>query len=200
MNAAEVINAARRVGVQIHVDGGDLVLNALARPRDDVLELLRHHKADIVALLRPGAGYWSAEEWLAYFDERAGIAKFADGLARPQAEVQAFEACISEWLNRTFTPSSPDRCFECGGGDDPYGPSLPHGTATIGHVWLHRECWRHHRERRWAEAVASLEAMGVFPVSGYGLRYGALGGDGRRNTESYGVFGFDPHIPTATTN
>lgn len=42
------------------------------------------HKPGIVALLRPGRDGWSADDWLAFFDERAGIAEF-DGES-PRAE------------------------------------------------------------------------------------------------------------------
>jgi hypothetical protein len=56
-------------------------------------------------MLRPGEwhspeGGWSAEEWLVFFDERAGVAEFDGGLPRPQAEVHAFACCVAEWLNQ----------------------------------------------------------------------------------------------------
>jgi hypothetical protein len=38
-----------------------------------VLDLLSRHKGEVVALLRPGRNGWSAEDWRAFFDERAGI-------------------------------------------------------------------------------------------------------------------------------
>ena len=47
-----------------------------------ILDLLSRHKPGIVALLRPGRDGWSAEDWQAFFDERAGIAEFDGGLPR----------------------------------------------------------------------------------------------------------------------
>lgn len=104
---------------------------------------------------------WLPEDWLAFFDERAGIAEFDGALARADAEAQAREACISEWLNRSLAPSEPDRCCECGEEDDASDPLLPHGVETRGHVWLHSRCWPRHCDRRQAEAVAALRAMGM---------------------------------------
>ena len=61
-----------------------------------------------MTLVRPdGDGGWSAEDWQVFFDERAGIAEFDGGLPRPEAEVQAFACCVSEWLNRNPVRSRP---------------------------------------------------------------------------------------------
>jgi hypothetical protein len=63
---------------------------------------------------------WSAVDWLAFFDERAGIAEFDGGL--PRAEAQAFTCCVVEWLNRNPERSSPGYCLSCGDrahADDP---------------------------------------------------------------------------------
>ena len=50
-----------------------LMLDADAAPSPQLLNLLAHHKAGVIALLRPENDGWSAYDWLAYFDERAGI-------------------------------------------------------------------------------------------------------------------------------
>ena len=104
---------------------------------------------------------WLPEDWQVYFDERAGIAEFDGGLARAEAEARAFECYVVEWINRSFVPSEPDRCCECGQEDDVSDPLLPHGVEALGHVWLHSRCWSRHCDRRRAEAVAALCAMGV---------------------------------------
>jgi hypothetical protein len=62
--------------------------------------LLLQHKAGVVALLRAAHDGWSAKDWLAFFDERAGIAEFDGGLPRADAEARAFACCVAEWLNR----------------------------------------------------------------------------------------------------
>ena len=99
MNAVQALEAARAAGITIALDGDDLMLQASAQPPEYVLELLSHHKRGIVVLLRPDRS-WTAEDWRALYDERAGIAEFDGGLSRREAEAQAFDSCVIEWLNR----------------------------------------------------------------------------------------------------
>ena len=73
MSAAEALKAARTVGIELVLDGNSLVLEAASEPPAVVLESLSRHKAEIIAMLRPGRDGWSAEDWQAYFDECAGI-------------------------------------------------------------------------------------------------------------------------------
>ena len=100
MSAIKALNAARAAGVALALDGDVLVLCAASEPPAAVLDAVSRHKAEIVALLRPGRDGWSAEDWQAYFDERAGIFEFDGGLPRAEAEARAFECCVVEWLNR----------------------------------------------------------------------------------------------------
>src|SRR5690349_12253985 len=110
MTAVEALRAARSLGVCVGVDGDDLVLEAPAAPPDGVLDLLRQHKPSILALLRARDDGWSAEDWQAYFEERAGIAEFDGGMTRPAAEAQAFKCCIVTWLNQNPVRSTPGAC------------------------------------------------------------------------------------------
>ena len=82
MKAAEALRTARAAGVEIALDGDDLVLEASSPPLEPVLEALSRNKAGIVALLCPGGDGWSAEDWQVYFDERAAIAEFDGVLPR----------------------------------------------------------------------------------------------------------------------
>jgi hypothetical protein len=100
LSAVEALKAARAAGIEIALDGDDLVLSAALAPPAAVLDALSRHKAEIVALLRPGRDGWSGEDWQVYFDERAGIAEFDGGLPRVDAEARAFACCVVEWLNR----------------------------------------------------------------------------------------------------
>ena len=100
MNAAEVLMAAWVSGIDVGIDGDDLVLEASAAPPSAVLDLLSRHKAGIVTLLRAADDGWSAEDWQVFFDERASIAEFDGGLPRSQAEAQALACCAAEWLLR----------------------------------------------------------------------------------------------------
>ena len=90
MNAVQALEAARAAGITIALEGDDLMLQASAQPPEAVLELLSHHKPGIVVLLRPDRS-WTAEDWRALYDERAGIAEFDGGLSRRDAQAQAFE-------------------------------------------------------------------------------------------------------------
>ena len=53
MTAAEAIDAARRAGVVVTVDAGDLVLKAPVRPPSAVIVALAEHKAGILEILTP---------------------------------------------------------------------------------------------------------------------------------------------------
>ena len=110
MSAIEALKAARAAGIEVSLDGDELVLEATAPPPTGVLDLLSSHKPDILALLRDARDGWSAEDWRVFFDERAGIAEFDGSLPRAEAEAHAFECCVIEWLNRHPCPSTPTRC------------------------------------------------------------------------------------------
>jgi hypothetical protein len=163
MNAAQALKAARAAGIQLGIDGDDLVLEAAAPPPAAVLDLLSRHKAGIMTLLRPAEDGWSAEDWQVFFDERAGIAEFDGGSPRGQAEARAFERCVIEWLDRHSAPSGPSHCAWCGRPESPGAMVVPFGTEPGTHTWLHPECWSDwHRARR-VEATAALAAMGIAP-------------------------------------
>jgi hypothetical protein len=165
MSAAGALKAAREEGVDIVLDGDDLLLEAPSRPRAALIGLLRRHKAEILELLRPGKDGWSNEDWLGLFDERAGIAEFSGGLPREEAEAIAFKACVCEWLNRNPVQSSPSRCVGCGGRDLAHDPVLPFGLEPTGHAWLHSGCWPTWYTGRELEAVRALADMGIFSPS-----------------------------------
>jgi hypothetical protein len=107
MSALIALKAARANGVSISPDGEDLVLSAPTEPPRAVLALISRHKPDIRLLLRPTTDGWTGEDWQYFFEERAAIAEFDGGLPRTQAEGQAFECCVVEWLNRNLAPSKP---------------------------------------------------------------------------------------------
>ena len=69
MSPVEALEAARTAGIQISVDGDDLVLELAAEPPVAVVDLLTEHKAGILAILRSGQAAGSAEE-------RVAIAEF----------------------------------------------------------------------------------------------------------------------------
>lgn len=163
MSAVEALKAARAAGVELALDGDDLVLEAASAPPAAVLDTLSRHKAEIVVLLRPAEHGLSTEDWQVLFDERAGIAEFDGGLPRLEAEARAFACCLVEWLNGNPARSPPGRCLECGGSEHPHDKLLPFGTEQTGHAWLHSLCWSTWHAARKAVAVAALAAMGIAP-------------------------------------
>jgi hypothetical protein len=156
---------AHAAGIDLAIDEDDLVLDAASEPPSAVLNMLRQHKAGVVELLRRGLRVrycrWSAEEWRAFFDERAGIAEFDSGLSRAEAEVSAFTHCVAEWLNHNSVHSPPGHCFACGSCEASHNPLLPVGIGSAGEVWLHSGCCSAWYAGRKAEAVAALAAMGI---------------------------------------
>jgi hypothetical protein len=161
MSAAQVLKAARAAEIELDIDGDDLLWAAPEQPPTAVLDLLARHKTGIVRLLRSGNGEWSAEDWQAFFDERAGIAEHDGGLSRQEAEALAFEHCVVEWLLRHPVQSMPGCCLGCGRGDEHAGIVVPFGTEASGHLWLHSDCWPAWHRSRKAEAGAALSAMGI---------------------------------------
>ena len=105
---------------------------------------------------------WHAEDWRARFDERAGFLEHDGGWSRAQAEVQAFESCLVEWLNRNPSSSPAGRCAWCGKSETPSVIVLPFGAGEH-HAWLHSDCWPAWRQSRRSEAVLALRGMGIAP-------------------------------------
>ena len=97
MSATAVLKEARAAGIRVAVDGRDLVLEAAAPPPEAILVALREHKAEIVRLLAGEEG-WTAEDWRAYFEERAAVREYDGGRSRAEAERGAFEDAIDQWL------------------------------------------------------------------------------------------------------
>jgi hypothetical protein len=126
-----------------------------------MLDVLLRHKAEIVALLRPGQDGWSAADWQVFFDERAGIAEFDGGLSPFQAETNAFACCVAEWLNRNPVASSPGRYSGCAGGGHAHDPLATFSIGGAAHARLHSRCRAAWYAERKAEAVAALAAKGI---------------------------------------
>jgi hypothetical protein len=159
MRPIEILRAARDSGVHVSVAGTDLVLEADCRPPGTVINTLRRHKADIISLLEKEKPSWTNEDWQVFYDERAGIAEFDGGAARVEAEAIAFECCIVEWRN--YHPQSTNPCI-CAGCEEPNRGErvvVPEGTESLGHTWVHSECWNDWNRKQREEAQRALGAM-----------------------------------------
>jgi hypothetical protein len=85
--AREALRAAAAAGIQVAVDGKDLVWQASREPPAALLEALARHKPEIIALLSSAAGAApSTEEDNA---ERAAVIEFNGGIRRLWAEALA---------------------------------------------------------------------------------------------------------------
>jgi hypothetical protein len=73
MRALEALKAARAAGVDIALDGEDLVLQAPAPPQAFVLDALSRNKAEIVALLRAENDGGTGGDCQALDHEHAGV-------------------------------------------------------------------------------------------------------------------------------
>ena len=156
---------AHAAGVDLSVDEDDLVLDAPSEPPSAVLDMLRQHKAGVVELLRRGLRVrycrWSAEDWRAFFDERAGIAEFDGGLSRAEAEASAFAHCVAEWLNRNPSALHPGVVSAAAETSLRMIASCPSVSEAQAQVWLHSGCSSAWYAGRKAEAIAALAAMGI---------------------------------------
>src|SRR5262249_56147336 len=99
MSAAAVLRAARAAGVALAIDGNDLLLDAATVPPASVVVALRRHKAEVVAMLRPGRDGWSAEDWRLFFVKRGANPPVAGGPPRTQAQRPAPPCRLFSGLN-----------------------------------------------------------------------------------------------------
>jgi hypothetical protein len=98
------VNAARKLIQEVKRHGARLVasppdkLRVVGKPLpNDLIEQLRAHKLELLALLRKNvrlAILWDADNWRDYFEERAAILEFEEGLKHSDAETRAIEHCI----------------------------------------------------------------------------------------------------------
>ena len=103
---------------------------------------------------------WTATDWRAFYDERAGIAEYDAGLPRDHAEHVAFEQCVAHWLALNKPPAGEwGFCTCCG---QPAQPDAVLTTCVGGSPGLiHHACkvaWGEHRRE---QAVSALGKLGI---------------------------------------
>jgi hypothetical protein len=89
MSALATLKAARAAGIELTLDGEDLVLEAPSPPPRAVLDLLARHKVRIVQLLRPAKVDGSIGHSERLFEQRAGIIEYDRLAPRIWAEALA---------------------------------------------------------------------------------------------------------------
>jgi hypothetical protein len=91
MNAAELLDMARAAGLSLAVDGGEIVMNSVGPPPPAIFNLLRVHRAEIIAAITvvSQADHETDDaivDWRGWYEERAAIRQFDGGYARDEAE------------------------------------------------------------------------------------------------------------------
>jgi hypothetical protein len=161
--------------------GGKIGLNAngpvwrnhTSQPPAEVMAILKERRFDVQAVLSARAhatktrtrepDTWGADDWRAFFDERAGIREFDGRLPRLEAERLALADCAEHWLQRNSpAPRGPENgCWQCGGaGTEPDGADpLTSRNCRGGVFWVHPRCWADYDATAAAAAKAALSAM-----------------------------------------
>ncbi len=157
MDAAQIIDTIQDAGGTIEPQGGRLRIVAPKKVRDALRPELKAHKPEILVLLG-----WDTTDWQQFFDERAGILEFDGELPRAEAETQAWEWTITEWLNQNPAPSDEGRCAWCDKSEETVtGIVVPLGNDAHGHVWLHHQCWKPWMQKRREDAISALATTGI---------------------------------------
>ena len=105
----------------------------------------------------PAAG---THRWLRKFEDRTVVVQRVRNLPQAEAERAAYNIVLVEFLNATHPDTDPNRCAHCGRLETVDAPLLPIGVG-VHHTWLHSDCWEPWRERRRAQAIATLAQAGV---------------------------------------
>jgi len=105
---------------------------------------------------------WNADDWREYFDERAGVAEYCGMMPREKADQQAFEGCVTRWMDTTPANVPVDVCPHCLRKINPLDPSTAFVVNGGGHM-LHHSCNPHWITRRRQEAIIALAGIGIYP-------------------------------------
>ena len=167
MNAADVLDAARAAGLSLVVDGADLALKSLGPPAPDVLDLLRVHKAEIIAALTAASPAKQEPDdagidWRGWYEERAAIRGFDGRYTRVEAERLAWGELENTWHLRHGERVPRDLCAGC---RKPIGNAEALDLIDGNRVHHDRanECLIRHANRWRAAAGRGLAELGLQP-------------------------------------
>ena len=173
MTPSAIIAQATTDGVSIALAAsGNIKASGARAVVDKWLPVIRANKLAIIAELKeqllarpmrvtpPDTAEWGMDHWHVYFSDRTA----PNGLL-VSAQLNAFNCCLSEWLDQNPIQSEPGRCLYCGAADS-IDPLVPFGTMPPGYAWLHVGCWRNWFAERRAQAREALAALGITAPSG----------------------------------
>ena len=188
MSALCALDAARAAGIEVQLDGEDLIISTAGELPADILDLLRTNKTAIVEYLRAAPAErascapdapppppapapvrpWSAADWRLFHNDRQLVAELALGKTPAQARAYAHVCCIREWC-RVRPGSTEDQAITAlveKGIVDPSSPPTPpgacHPVVGRGLAGVLRRTRRHCRVRRRAVQTGGREAR--FPI------------------------------------
>lgn len=136
------------------------------QPRPLVASVARVARDRDAALHASWCSSWGAEDWKSYFDERAAIAEYGDGVSRSDADQTAFEWCVALWLDGASANAKHDDYWTVLGdtpgriGAAPEAADTQTGTAAL----IRRKPLTRSTDERRATAVAALRELGVTEV------------------------------------
>jgi hypothetical protein len=162
MNAAEAVELARVAGLNLAVDGADLVLESLNPPPAAVLDLVRTHKVEIVAALTAASHDTddAVTDWCDWYKERAAIRQFDGGYNREEAERLAWGETEGRWHRIHGERVPRDLCAGCRRPiGSAHGLELSDGNRV--HFDSENACLIRHGERWRAAATQALTALGI---------------------------------------
>jgi hypothetical protein len=165
MTAAAVLEAARAVGVHVAVDGADLVLKSSNRPPSAVLDLIRSHKAEIIATITAATpsgqrAQRSVVNWRDRYEERAAIRQFDGGYTREEAERLAWSEIEDQWHLAHGERVPYDLCAGCRRSIG-FAKALDLMDGNRAHHDIENACLIRHGERWRVAATRGLEALGM---------------------------------------
>jgi hypothetical protein len=158
MTGAEAIALARRRGVTLEVFLGNLRVYSEGEPDESLVRLLRDNKQAVMDAIL--AAETESDRWRRVLTEKTDAITTIRGLSRPDAEREAFQHVLMEFLNATHPNTDPIRCAYCGKPETSDATLLPFGWDER-HSWLHRDCWEPWRVKRRVNAEDDLARLGV---------------------------------------
>jgi hypothetical protein len=179
MNASCLLDACRAAGLSLEAEGQDLFVEADRDPPAALLDELKLHKAEIVALLREpvAAGLpegdlaqakdtgRSPADWRDLYDERSAIRQYDGHYSRAEAEEMAWAEIQNRWQMEHGERVPRDLCAGCRRPiSAPAALDLIDGNRV--HLDSNTNCLIRHGERWRAAATRALIGLGLCPPAG----------------------------------
>lgn len=159
-----LLEQVQALDIRLTVDGTYLKLDFVATPPPDLIEQLAKRKAEIIQYLSRSQVDWRSTDWREFFEERASVAQFCGKMSPEDAELSAFDSCVTEWLRKHPTRSDNRCCPEC---RQSTGLLIPYVTdlssSNPGHTWLHQACANAWHQARRELSIRCLREMGIRP-------------------------------------